>query len=59
MAILRAPEHHQNQLTGIKGAIGAVETGLKWYGTLKGAWEVGQTLYRTGQAIAPVIAGLL
>jgi len=46
MAILRAPEHHQNQLTGIKGAIGAVETGLKWYGTLKGAWEVGQTLYR-------------
>ena len=59
MAILRAPEHHQNQLTGIKGAIGAVETGLKWYGTLKGVYEAGQAIYRTGQAIPPVIAGLL
>jgi len=59
MAIMRSMEHHQNQLTGIKGAIGAVETGLKWYSTLKGAWEAGQAIYRTGQAIAPVIAGLL
>ena len=59
MAIMRSMEHHQNQLTGIKGPIGAVETGLKWYGTLKSAWEAGQAIYRTGQAIAPVIAGLL
>jgi hypothetical protein len=59
MAILRQVQNHQNELTGIKGVIHSVETGLKWYGTIKGAYQVGQSLYRAGQAIAPVIAGLL
>ena len=59
MAILRGPEHHQNQLTGIKGALQTVETGLKWYGTIRGAIQAGQSLYRGAQVVAPIIAGLL
>ena len=59
MAIMRQMQHHTNQLTGIKGALNTVETGLKIYGTLKGAYQVGQTLYRGAQAVAPIIAGLL
>ena len=59
MAILRQPEHHQNQLTGIKGALQTVETGLKIYGSIRGAIQAGQTLYRGAQVVAPIIAGLL
>ena len=59
MAIMRQMEHHTNQLTGIKGAINTLETGMKIYGTLKGAYQVGQALYKGAQAAAPIIAGLL
>ena len=59
MAILRQAHNHQNELTGIKGVISGVETGLKIYGSLKTAYQVGQTIYRGAQAVAPIIAGLL
>ena len=59
MAILRQAHNHQNELTGIKGVIHGVETGLKIYGTLRGAYQVGQTLYRAAQVAAPIIGGLL
>ena len=56
---MRQMEHHTNQLTGIKGALKTVETGLKIYGTIKGAYQVGQSLYKAAQVAAPIIAGLL
>ena len=59
MAILRQAQQHQNELTGMKGVIHGVETSMKWYSAIKGAYQVGQSLYRAGQVIAPVIAGLL
>ena len=59
MAILRQMEHHQNQLRGIKGALNTVETGLKIYGTIRGAYQVGQSIYKAAQVAAPIIAGLL
>ena len=59
MALLRQAHNHQNELTGLKGVIHGVETGLKWYGTIKGAYQVGQSLYRAGQVVAPILAGLL
>ena len=59
MALLRQAHNHQNELTGIKGVIHGVESGLKLYGTLRGAYQVGQTLYRGAQAVAPIIAGLI
>ena len=52
-------EHHTNQLTGLKGALNTVETGLKIYGTLKGAYQVGQSIYKAAQVAGPIIAGLL
>ena len=56
---MRQMEHHTNQLTGIKGALNSLETGMKIYGTLKGAYQVGQALYKGAQAAAPIIAGLI
>ena len=52
-------QHHQPELTGIKGALHTVEQGLKLYGTLKGVYEVGRSLYQGAQYAAPIIAGLL
>ena len=51
--------HHAQELTGIKGALHTVETGLKIYGTLKGVYEVGKALYQGAQVAAPIVAGLL
>ena len=59
MAIMRQMQHHTNQLTGIKGALNTVETGLKIYGTLKGVYQVGQSVYKAAQVAGPIIAGLL
>ena len=59
MAIMRQMEHHTNQLTGLKGALNSVETGLKIYGTIKGVYNVGQGIYKAAQVAAPIIAGLL
>ena len=59
MAIMRQMEHHTNQLTGIKGALNAVETGVKVYGTLRTAYHVGQSIYKAAQVAGPIIAGLL
>jgi len=52
-------QHHHQELTGIKGALHTVEQGLKLYGTLKGVYEVGRTLYQGAQYAAPIVAGLL
>ena len=51
--------HHRNELTGLKGALATVESGLKLYGTLKGAWDVGRAVYQGARMVAPVVAGLL
>ena len=59
MAIMRQIEHHTNQLTGIKGALNTVETGLKIYGTIRGAYQVGQSIYKAAQVAGPILAGLL
>ena len=56
---MRQMEHHTNQLTGLKGALNTVETGLKIYGTLKGVYNVGKSIYTAAQVAAPIIAGLL
>ena len=52
-------QHHQPELTGIKGALNSLEQGLKLYGTLRGVYQVGRTLYQGAQYAAPIIAGLL
>ena len=59
MAINRQIEHHTNQMTGMKAALNNVETGLKIYGTLKGVYQVGQSMYKAAQVAGPIIAGLL
>ena len=59
MAIMRQMEHHTNQLTGLKGALNTVESGLKIYGTLKGVYQVGQSIYKAAQIAGPIISGLL
>ena len=51
--------HHHNELTGVKGFLSTVESGLKLYGTLKGAWDVGRAVYAGARMVAPVVAGLL
>ena len=56
---MRQVEHHTSQLTGIKGALNTLETGMEIYGTLKGAYQVGQAIYKGAQVAAPIIAGLL
>ena len=53
------PQHHEFELTGIKGALHTVEQGLKAYGTLKGVYEVGRAIYQGAQVAAPIVAGLL
>ena len=57
------PQHHIQQLTGVKGAVGTVagtvEQGLKLYGTLKGVYDIGRSVYQGVQVAAPIIAGLL
>ena len=60
------PQHHIQQLTGVKGAVlstgtvaGPVEQGLKLYGTLKGVYDIGRSVYQGVQVAAPIIAGLL
>ena len=59
MAILRQTHNHQNEMTGLKGVLSHVDQGLKIYGTLKGAYQVGSAIYRGAQVVAPIIAGLL
>ena len=51
--------HHQQELTGVKGFLHTVEQGLKLYGTMKGVYEVGQSVVAAGRVIAPVVAGML
>ena len=53
------PQHHIPQLTGLKGAMHTVEQGLKLYGTLKGVYDIGRSVYQGVQIAAPIIAGLL
>ena len=53
------PQHHIQQLTGVKGAVHTVEQGLKLYGTLKGVYDIGRSVYQGVQVAAPIIAGLL
>ena len=53
------PQHHIQQLTGLKGAVHTVEQGLKLYGTLKGVYDIGRSVYQGVQVAAPIIAGLL
>ena len=46
----------------IQNAFSTVESGLKLYGTLRGAFEVGQAIYRGAQSayqIAAPLAALL
>ena len=52
-------QHHQPELTGIKGALNSLEQGLKIYGTLKGVYHVGRAIVQGAQYAAPIIAGLL
>ena len=51
--------HHQVELTGVKGFLHHVETGLKLYSSIRGAIEVGRAVYQGAQYAAPIIAGLL
>ena len=51
--------HHQNELTGVKGFLSTVESGLRLYGTLKGVYEVGQSVVAAGRVVAPIVAGML
>ena len=37
----------------------AVQRGLGWASTAKGAYELGKGLYTAGKFIAPIVAGLL
>ena len=53
------PQHHIQQLTGLKGAVHTVEQGLKLYGTLKGVYDIGRSVYQGVQVAEPIIAGLL
>ena len=53
------PQHHIQQLTGLKGAVHTVEQGLKLYGTLKSVYDIGRSVYQGVQVAAPIIAGLL
>ena len=52
-------QHHQPELTGIKGALNSLEQGLKLYGTLRGVYQVGRAIYQGAQYAAPIVAGLL
>ena len=51
-------QHHQQELTGVKGALHTVEQDLKLYGTLRGVYQVGRTIVQGAQYAAPIIAGL-
>ena len=51
--------HHHNELTGVKGFLSTVESGLKLYAGLRGAWDVGRAVYQGARMVAPVVAGLL
>ena len=53
------PQHHIQQLAELKGAVHTVEQGLKLYGTLKGVYDIGRSVYQGVQVAAPIIAGLL
>ena len=52
-------QYHAQELTGIKGALHTVETGLRIYGSLRGVYEVGKAIYQGAQVAAPIVAGLL
>ena len=58
----QAHQHHQMQ-KHIQNAFSTVTDGLQLYGTLKGAFEMGQGIYRGAQAAyqiaAPLAAALL
>ena len=41
----------------VQSAFHGVEEGMKIYGTLKGAYNVGKTVYSAAQAAAPVVSG--
>lgn len=51
--------HHQNELTGVKGFLHTVESGLKLYGLAKGVYEVGTSVVAAGRVVAPIVAGML
>ena len=51
--------HHQQEMTGVKGFLHTVESGLKLYGTLKGVYDVGSSVLAAGRTVAPIIAGML
>ena len=53
-------QHHANHPVHkqIQNVFHTVEGGLKLYGTLKGAYEAGQAIYRGGQALFEVAAPL-
>ena len=52
-------QHHQPELTGIKGALNSLEQGLKIYGTLRTVYQVGRAVVQGAQYAAPIVAGLL
>ena len=51
--------HHAVELTGVKGSLHHVETGLKLYSSIRGVIDVGRAVYQGAQYAAPIIAGLL
>ena len=59
-------QHHENNHPvhkQIQNAFNTVESGLKLYGTLRGAFEAGQVIYRGAQSMyqvaAPIAAALM
>ena len=58
-------QHHDHHPVHkhIQNAFNTVESGLKLYGTLRGAFEAGQVIYRGAQSMyqvaAPLAAALL
>ena len=57
----KSAQHHIH--SGIKAALHNVETGLKWYGTMRGVFEAGKGILAAGRAAyqfaAPLAAALL
>ena len=55
-------QHHQHLVNHhgvhkqVQSAFNTLETGLKYYGAIKGAIELGQGIYRGAQAIYSVAA---